>query len=125
MDSLGSIVGPSSMLVIGMVITRSDLRKVFTNRRAYAISLGRLVAMPASLLLFFWATGIFGRYPALVPVFQVCFIALCTPTASTVSQLAVLYNNKAYESSVYSVITMALCVVTMPLMLILFQTLFY
>ena len=124
MEGLGSMVGPCSMLVIGMVITKHDLRKVFTNRRAYAICLGRLLVMPASLLLLFLATGIFGRYPALVPIFQVCFIALSTPTASTVSQLAVLYNRKAYESGVYSVISMALCVVTMPLMLAVFQMLF-
>lgn len=124
MDGLGGMVGPCSMLVIGMVITRNDLRKVFTNGRAYAITLGRLIAMPASLLLLFWGTGIFNRYPELVPVFQVCFIALSTPTASTVSQLSVLYNNKAYETSVYSLISMALCVLTMPLMLIVFQRLF-
>ena len=124
MEGLGSMVGPCSMLVIGMVITKHDLREVFTNRRAYAICLGRLLVMPASLLLLFLATGIFGRYPALVPIFQVCFIALSTPTASTVSQLAVLYNRKAYESGVYSVISMALCVVTMPLMLAVFQMLF-
>lgn len=124
MEGLGNMVGPGSMLVIGMVITKSDLKKVFTNCRAYAISLGRLLAMPASLLLLILATGILGRHPALIPVFQVCFIALCTPTASTVSQLAVLYNNKAYETGVYSVLTMALCVVTMPLMLSVFQLLF-
>lgn len=124
MDGLGSMVGPCSMLVIGMVITTHDLKEVFKNRRAYAITLGRLIAMPASLLLLFWATGIFRAFPALIPVFQVCFIALCTPTASTVSQLSVLYNNKAYETSVYSLISMALCVLTMPLMLTVFQTLF-
>ena len=33
-------------------------------------------------------------------------------------------NNKAYETGVYSVLTMALCVVTMPLMLAVFQLLF-
>ena len=124
MSGLGSMVGPCSMLVIGMVITQNDLKKVFTNRRAYAITLGRLILMPASLLLLFRLTGVFTRWPALIPVFQVCFIALCTPTASTVSQLAVLYNRKAYETSVYSVITMALCVLTMPLMLTVFQRLF-
>ena len=124
MDNLGSMVGPCSMLVIGMVITRNDLRKVFTNGRAYAITFGRLIAMPVSLLLLFLGTGIFNGNPSLIPVFQVCFIALCTPTASTISQLAVLYNNKAYETSVYSVISMALCVVTMPVMLIVFQYLF-
>ena len=124
MEGLGNMVGPCSMLVIGIVITRSNLRRIFVDKKAYAISLGRLLVMPASLLLLFTVTGIFTQHPELKPVFQVCFIAFCTPPGATVSQLAVLHNNKAYESSVYSVLSMALCIVTMPLMLIVFQTLF-
>ncbi len=124
MEGLGSMVGPSSMLVIGIVIAGSDLRGIITNKRAYAIALGRLIVMPASLLFLFLATGILTRHPELTPVFRVCFIALSTPPGATVSQLAVLYDKKAYESSVYSVLSMALCIVTMPLMLMVFQLLF-
>lgn len=124
MGALGDMVGPCSMLMIGIVVSRSDLKKVFSNGRAYAISLGRLVAMPASLLLLFLATGVLGRHPLWIPIFQVCFIALSTPPASTVAQLAVLYDKKAYETSVYSVLSMVLCVVTMPVMLAVFQMLF-
>ena len=124
MEGLGSMVGPSSMLVIGIVIAGSDLRGIITNKRAYAIALGRLIVMPASLLFMFLATGILTRHPELTPVFRVCFIALSTPPGATVSQLAVLYDKKAYESSVYSVLSMALCIVTMPLMLMVFQLLF-
>ena len=124
MEGLGSMVGPSSMLVIGIVIAGSDLRGIITNKRAYAIALGRLIVMPASLLLMILASGILMKHPELTPVFRVCFIALCTPPGATVSQLAVLYDKKAYESSVYSVLSMALCIVTMPLMLMAFQLLF-
>ena len=124
MEGLGSMVGPSTMLVIGIVITRSDLKWAFTDRKAYVISLGRLIAMPLSLLLLLLVSGIFTQNPSLIPVIQVCFIALCTPPASMISQLAVLYDRKAYEVSVYSVISMALCVVTMPLMLSAYQMLF-
>ena len=124
MEGLGSMVGPSSMLVIGIVIAGSDLRGIITNKRAYAISLGRLIVMPVSLLLLILASGILTRHPELTPVFRVCFIALSTPPGATVSQLAVLYDKKAYESSVYSVLSMALCIVTMPLMLMVFQLLF-
>ena len=134
---LGNMVGPVSMLLIGMVVSEKDLRKIFTDGRAWMISLGRLIAMPASLLLLLsvsgvcarlpqWVpvSGVCARLPQWVPVFQVCFIALCTPPASTVAQLAVLYDKKAYETSVYGVQSMLLCVLTMPLMLTLFQLLF-
>ncbi len=118
------MVGPVSMLLIGMVVSEKDLRKIFTDGRAWMISLGRLIAMPASLLLLLSVSGVCARLPQWVPVFQVCFIALCTPPASTVAQLAVLYDKKAYETSVYGVQSMLLCVLTMPLMLTLFQLLF-
>ena len=124
MGGLGDMVGPCSMLMIGIVVSQSDLKKIFTNRRAYTISLGRLIAMPSSLLLLFLATGILSRHPLWVPIFQVCFIALSTPPGSTVAQLAVLYDKKAYETSVYSVLSMVLCVLTMPLMLAVFRALF-
>ncbi|MBQ5788404.1 MAG: AEC family transporter [Oscillospiraceae bacterium] len=121
---LGNMVGPVSMLLIGMVVSEKDLRKIFTDGRAWMISLGRLIAMPASLLLLLSVSGVCARLPQWVPVFQVCFIALCTPPASTVAQLAVLYDKKAYETGVYGVQSMLLCVLTMPLMLTLFQLLF-
>ena len=124
MYGLGSMVGPCSMLMIGIVITKSDLRKTFSNGRAYLIALGRLVAMPASLLLLLYLSGIPARYPWTVPIFQVCLIGLSTPPGATVAQLAVLHDKKAYETSVYSVISMALCVVTMPLLLAVYQALF-
>lgn len=124
MEGLGNMVGPCSMLVIGIVITQNELRKIITDRQAYGIALGRLIVMPASLLLLISVSGILSRHPQLTPVFQVCFIALCTPPASTVSQLSVLYDKKAYECSVYSVLSMLLCIVTMPLMLMVFQALF-
>lgn len=124
MGGLGDMVGPVSMLMIGIVVSGKDLRKIFTYGRAWLISLGRLIAMPASLVLLLLVSGVCARQPQWVPVFQVCFIALSTPTASMVAQLAVLYDKKAYETSVYGVLSMLLCVLTMPLMLALFQLLF-
>ena len=78
MEGLGNMVAPGSMLVIGMVVADRDLKKVFLDKRAYTICLGRLIVMPASLLLLFAITGILTKMPLMLPVFQVCFIALCT-----------------------------------------------
>ena len=122
--SLSDMVGPTTMLVIGMVIAGQDLRRAFTDKRAYLICIGRLLVMPVSVLLMIALGGIPARYGQLLPIFQVCFIALCTPSASTVSQLAVMYDQKAYEAGVYSVLTMAFCTLTMPFMLAVFQLLF-
>ena len=89
MEGLGDMVGPGSMLVIGMVVAESDLKKVFTDKRAYAICLGRLIIMPASILLLFSLTGIPGKMPLLVPVFQVCFIFYCIVYTSGINSISV------------------------------------
>lgn len=124
MEGLAGMVGPTSMLVVGIVIAGHDLKSVFTSKRAYFISLGRLVIMPAVALLILLASGIFTRSPELLPVLSVLFIAMCAPAAASVSQLAVLYDKKPFEASVYNVLSMIACVLTMPLMLALFQLIF-
>ncbi len=124
MSGLAGMVGPSSMLVIGIVIAGKNLRQVLTMKRGYLISLGRLVLMPAVVLILFGLTGFLTRFPGLFKVMTVFFISTCAPPAATVSQLAVLYNQHPFECSVYNVLSMFACVLTMPLMLLLFQMLF-
>ena len=124
MEGLSGMVGPCSMLVVGMVIAGHDLKSVFTTKKAYLISFGRLVIMPSIALLIYLISGIFDRSPEMLPVLSVLFIAFCAPPAATVSQLAVLYDNKPYEASIYNVLSMIACVFTMPLMLSIFQLVF-
>ena len=90
-SGFSNMVGPSSMMIIGMTIAKQDLLSVFKMKRAYLISLGRLVIFPP---------------------------------AATVSQLAVMYGEDALNASLYNVMGVLCCLVTMPAMTILFQTLF-
>ena len=90
-SGFSNMVGPSSMMIIGMTIAKQDLLSVFKMKRAYLISLGRLVIFPP---------------------------------AATVSQLAVMYGEDALNASIYNVMGVLCCLVTMPAMTILFQTLF-
>ena len=42
----GDMIGPISMLAIGMLIGEMDLREVFASRRAYLVCLVRLILLP-------------------------------------------------------------------------------
>ena len=53
----GDMIGPVSMLVIGMVIGEIDLREVFAPGRAYFICLIRLVLIPAFFCMAFCLPG--------------------------------------------------------------------
>ena len=123
-NSLADMVGPASMLVIGMSISQSNLKKVFTNRRAYVIAAGRLIVMPMTVLLVLFVSGVPMRRPELIPVLQVLVIALSAPPASSVSQLAVLFEQRSFDAAVYNVLATIACILTMPMTLALYEAVF-
>ncbi|MBR6615842.1 MAG: AEC family transporter [Lachnospiraceae bacterium] len=123
-SSFGSMVGPCAMLIIGMTIAKQDLLSVFKMKRAYLVSVGRLIVFPAIILVLLYFSGYLTRHPEQLTLFQIVFLAVSAPPAATVSQLAIMYDKDALNASVYNVMGVACCVVTMPVMLYLLQTLF-
>ena len=123
-SSLGSMVGPCAMLIIGMTIAKQDLLSVFKMKRAYFVACGRLVVFPALILVFLYLSGYLAKNPESLTLFQIAFLAVSAPPAATVSQLAVMYDRDAVNASIFNVMGVAGCVVTMPVMMYLLQILF-
>ena len=123
-SSFGSMVGPCAMLIIGMTIAKQDLLSVFKMKRAYLVAFGRLVVFPALILAILYVSGYLNGHPEHLILFQIAFLAVSAPPAATVSQLAVMYDRDAVNASIYNVMGVAGCVVTMPVMMYLLQTLF-
>ena len=48
-------------------------------------------------------------------------LATCTPSASTITQMAQIYGKDADYASAINVVTTLLCIFTMPLMVALYQ----
>lgn len=123
-SSLGSMVGPCAMLIIGMTIAKQDLLSVFKMKRAYFVAVGRLVVFPALILVCLYLSGYLAKNPESLTLFQIAFLAVSAPPAATVSQLAVMYDRDAVNASIFNVMGVAGCVVTMPVMMYLLQLLF-
>ena len=51
-------------------------------------------------------------------------LGAAAPTGSMVVQLAVVYGKDATKASFYNVMSTVLCVITMPLIILLFQMMF-
>ena len=124
MTNLSAMVGPTSMLVIGMVIATTDLKRVFTYKRSYPILIGRLLLFPLAAMLILFVSGFLRFHPQFIPIILVAFMALAAPPASTVSQMAVLFNEQPVEASIYNVMGVFLCTVTIPLIIAVYQFLF-
>lgn len=118
------MVAASSMMLVGMVIAGIDIRSVFTHKKAYLISFGRLVALPVLCMLMLYLTGFVQSHPSMRPVFMVITIGAAAPSASTIVQLAVLHDRDAAKAGIYNVMSTILCVITIPLIILLFQIIF-
>lgn len=120
-DSVGGMVGPAAMLVTGMLIGNMDFKKVLSYRRLLLIVPMRLIVMPALVLVFLKYSGIAGFVENGSMILLVTLLATITPSASTITQMAQVYGKDADYASAINVTTTLLCIVTMPLMVALYQ----
>lgn len=120
-DSIGSMLGPASMLLTGMLIGGMDLKDIFRFRRAWLISVLRLVVIPLIGIGVIALSGVKQVTPYAGNILLVTTLAFMTPSASTIPQMAQLYGKDANYASVINVMTTLLCIVTMPCMVVLYQ----
>lgn len=120
-SGLADMVGPLSMVSIGMTIAGESLKKIFAMKKAYPVVAVRLLIFPLIMILLLAASGLTRRSSDLLPVLQVVMMGIAAPPAATVAQLSLVYDNDPFAASVYSVIGNIFCVITIPFMLYLYQ----
>lgn len=121
---LSRMVGPSSMMVVGMVLAGMTAGQLFSDKRAYAVVAGRLVVFPLLVLGLLWLTHLPQHHPELVPVLLVPGICFAAPTATNVANLAVLFDEEPQHASTCNILSLFLCTLTIPLYIGLYQLLF-
>lgn len=119
--SVGSMIGPASMMVTGMLIAEMSLKDIFTNGRVYFITFLRLIAVPVVALLLLKVSGLVNGSPDGKKLLLIVFLAVITPSASTITQMCQVYGNDSQYASAINVMTTLFSIVTMPLMVLLFQ----
>lgn len=119
--SVGNMIGPASMIVTGMLFAGMDLKKIFANRRLYFVSLLRMVVVPLIALLLIKLSHLAGISKDAPKIMLIVFLAVITPSASTVTQMCQVYGNDSKYASAINVITTLSAIVTMPVMVFLFE----
>ena len=119
--SVGNMIGPASMIVTGMLFAGMDLKKIFANRRLYFVSLLRMVVVPLIALLLIKLSHLAGIPQDAPKIMLIVFLAVITPSASTVTQMCQVYGNDSKYASAINVITTLSAIVTMPVMVFLFE----
>lgn len=119
-DTLGGTIGPVSMLLTGMLIGGADLKRVFSQPRNYLICALRLIVFPVLLILVIRLTGL-AKLASSPAVPMITLLAASAPSATTVTNLAQVYDSDPEIAATVNIITMVLCILTMPLINLLYQ----
>ncbi len=101
---------PFAMLIAGVTIGRTDIRKLIKNYRVFYVTFLKLLLIPFLLLL------IFSRFPMNETVFTTAVIMAAAPSATTGILFSIKYGkNSVLSAEIFTVATL-LCALTIPLM---------
>ncbi len=120
-DSLGGMIGPISMLLTGVLIGGMNFKKIVAYRRLWLVAALRLLAVPLIMLTLLKFSGLARFTENGREVLLITFLATMTPSASSITSMALVYGKDADYASAINVVTTLLCVVTMPVMVALYS----
>lgn len=122
LTSMTNLMGPLCMFVAGMLLAGIDLKKAMVNKRAYLIVFLRLIFLPLLVEAIFTLGGVYKILPNAKEILMISLLAASAPAASTVTQFAQIYDNQPYEASIINALSLLFCIITMPLLNILYTT---
>ena len=121
LGSVGSMIGPTSMIVTGMLFAGMNLKQIFADKRVYFVSFLRLIAVPLLALVMIKISHLAMFSADGNKIMLIVFLAIITPSASTITQMCQVYGNDSRYASAINVMTTLFSIITMPLMVILFE----
>ena len=121
LSAVGGMIGPASMIVTGMLFAGMDFKQIFASKRVYFVTFLRLIVVPAIALVLIKLSYLASLSSNGPKIMLIVFLAIITPSASTVTQMCQVYGNDSQYASAINVVTTLLAIITMPLMVMLFQ----
>lgn len=121
LHSLGLVIGPSAMIIAGMLLGNMSWEKIRSYKRVTLVAFLRLIVMPLIILVFVKYSGLAAFSPDGKTILLITLLATATPSATTCVSMASLFDNQPEYASVINVVTATLCTITMPLIVWLYQ----
>lgn len=118
--AVGNMIGPASMIVTGMLFAGMNLKQIFANKRVYFVSFLRMLIVPLIALVLIKGSRLANLSADAPKIMLIVFLAVITPSASTVTQMCQVYGNDSQYASAINVVTTLSAIITMPVMVLLF-----
>lgn len=119
--AVGNMIGPASMIVTGMLFAGMNLKQIFVNKRVYFVSFLRMLIVPLIALVLIKGSRLANLSADAPKIMLIVFLAVITPSASTVTQMCQVYGNDSQYASAINVVTTLSAIITMPIMVLLFE----
>lgn len=113
MRLLSQATSPLAMIVVGILLSRSNIKECMTNIKLYFIAALRLLVFPGLIFLILKALGFTGM-EIIIPV-----VMLSMPTAAYVAMFSQNTGNDANFASQIVFISSLLSLITIPIMVLL------
>lgn len=121
LNMTGVMIGPLGMLLAGMVIAEKPLAKLFTDTRNYLSTFIRLIICPLLVLALFILTDASSFVDDGKNILMTVYLASITPACATITSMAQLYKKDAVHASSLYVVSTIFSIITMPIMIGLFD----
>lgn len=117
-DTISDMVTPLSLTVIGMRLATMNIKQLFMDKWAYVVCVFKLVIMSLVTML------IVSFLPVSISIKYVLFFLFSMPSATSSALFAVKFGGDGDTASVCVLLTTMLCILTIPLMFLLFSGVF-
>ena len=117
----GYTIGPVAMLIIGMLMAGIDMQRLRSYRQIWKPVLLRLIVLPVILVCVAKYSGLAALAPHGETLIIISLLSVIAPSANIVPQFSQMFGRDALYASLINTVTMLLCIITMPLMITLFQ----
>lgn len=119
-EQLSATMGPVSMVMLGMLLAAVRWKEILTQKRTWLVVALKMICTPLIVLLFLKLSQLSTLAPEGRTIIYISFMAVITPVATTVTQLAQMYRNQPEYASAINVLTTLVCIVSMPVMTALY-----
>lgn len=113
-STLSAATSPLAMIVVGLILSRNDIKEAFKNKYVYLVALVKLLVVPLIILSVLKLLN-FDGMELIIPT-----IMLSMPTASYVAMFANKYENNPKFASQLVFMTTLLSVITIPIITLFF-----
>jgi len=116
LDQMSDMMGPANMIMIGMLLTGVRWKEVLTHPRTWLVAALRMLVMPVIMFLMMYVSRCYTLVPEGRTLTYIAYMALITPVATSITQLAQLHRNRPEYAGAVNALTTLMCIGTMPLM---------